>query len=246
MPKRDEQEPTLIRQDDHGDVFEHPAFAMIGAYRTQGGSFNLYGSDFVHNHTVTVRIVASTMRRTLSNDWHHGGRELIEVSLSEAQWATFVTAMNVGHGVPCTLQHLQGEHMPAITRRDIKEVFESEVHEATEKARIALEDLQCTIASTPGISKAKQAELMAKAATAGKALNSTIPWVEKQFRENMEHNVEKAKSEVHGYITSSLMRAGLDALNPPIHSEPPQITETKALPAPERKSTVRIIKKAKS
>ena len=64
------------------------------------GSTNLYDSDFRHNHYMTITIRASELHRDLNRDWHFGRNELIEVALTESQWATFVSAPNMGSGLP--------------------------------------------------------------------------------------------------------------------------------------------------
>lgn len=78
----------------------HPAYAMIGAARvttmTAGGGARLFGSDFRHQAYVTVTIRTASLSRTAQAEYIHGETELIEVALSEAQWATFVSSMNVG------------------------------------------------------------------------------------------------------------------------------------------------------
>lgn len=79
-------EPTITQDDGPrgGHTVRHPAFASIRASRVSGGA-NLYDSDFQHQHYVTVSIMRSELHRTLSNDWHHGREELIEVAMSESQ-----------------------------------------------------------------------------------------------------------------------------------------------------------------
>jgi hypothetical protein len=75
----------------------HPAFGQIGASRVSG-HIQLYDSDFHHNAYMTISIRRSELHRSLNRDWHYGRDELIEVALSEAQWATFVSAPNIGSG----------------------------------------------------------------------------------------------------------------------------------------------------
>ena len=111
------ENPVTVTEDSHGSRdatrTTHPAFAQITASRVSGHSI-LYGSDFDHNHYVTISISRSELCRNLSNDWYHSREELIEVALSEAQWATFVSSMNQGSGVACTLQHFNGKMIPQL------------------------------------------------------------------------------------------------------------------------------------
>lgn len=80
------EEPVTVKggRDDE-ETTTHPAYAMIGASRVQGGSY-LYGSEFHHQHFVTVSIRRAETHRSLSRDWFSGGEELIEVAMSEAHY----------------------------------------------------------------------------------------------------------------------------------------------------------------
>ena len=94
-------------------VTTHPAFAQIAASRVSGHTA-LYDSDFRHNAYMTIKIRTSELHRNLHHDWHFDREEIIEVALSEVQWATFVSAPNMGSGVPCTLQRLNGKQIPQL------------------------------------------------------------------------------------------------------------------------------------
>ena len=93
----------------------HPAYAQISASRVSGHAV-LYGSDFNHQHYVTISITPSELHRGLSYDRPHAllRGEIVEVALSEAQWAHFVSSMNQGSGTQCTVQHLHGKLVPQI------------------------------------------------------------------------------------------------------------------------------------
>jgi hypothetical protein len=192
-------------------VTTHPAFAQIAASRVQGRA-NLYDSDFRHQNYMTITIRGSVLHRGLNRDWHSGEDEMIEVALSESQWATFVSSPNMGTGVPCTLQRLQGKFVPGLPDPASRvDQFASELQadlaetvDLMDKALIELQEL--------GLSKSKQERVATALNAARRQLKSNIPFVAKQFSEHMEDTVERAKQEVHGFMTSTISRAGLTAL----------------------------------
>lgn len=211
----DEQEPEVDEIKDGArrgaKRLRHPAYGQIGAFRSHGGSLALYGSDFRHNSSVTIRISESEVTRDLSRDWPHATREIVEVTLSEAQWATFVSSLNMGEGTQCTLQHVMGERKPRIAYRDAAAEHHAEISEtiregldAIQKAREALEALN--------LPKAKLASVMAPLNRAQMELTSNAAFVVKSHSEAMEQRVEKAKVEVNAYLTGAVMRAGLTAI----------------------------------
>lgn len=217
--KKTVQEPT-IRHDDGpvgGDVYEHPAYGQIGASRVQGANV-LYGSDFMHNQYIRIRISPSQVRRDLSNDWHHAGRPHIEVDLSEAQWATFVSAMNVGEGVPCTLAYLNDKAVPGIPEPiDRTAQFGGEVQKRMESGMEKLKELAKAIEDS-GLSQKRQGELLQRVRAAQMDLGPNVKFVADQFVEHMDETKERAKTEVNAYVVGAVTRAGLQALGAP--SEP--------------------------
>lgn len=190
----------------------HPAFAQVAARRVSGRTA-LYGSDFEHNAYMTITIRRSVLNRDLSRDWHFATDHLIEVALSEAQWATFVSAPNVGEGVPCTLEFLPGQLTPGLPKPAARhDQFGDEMKTAMAQVD---ERIRAVIEQIDGLNlpKKKAEALKRELGVASSHLRGNIDFVAKSFDEHMKATVEKAKVEVHGYMTDALMRAGVNALS---------------------------------
>lgn len=205
----------------NGTAFTHPAFGQIGASRVSGRSI-LYGTDFEHQNFVTIRIRRSELHRGLSHDFHFGRNELIEVSLSEAQWATFVSSMNVGDGVPCTIEHVAGEDMPALPRREQKDVYRAEVRKQLAEAATRVESTIRALEAGElvSLSKAKRDAVLADLRQLKRDLGDRLPFIAKSLEQHMENTVEHAKVEVGAYVQQHVLRAGLEALGIPLQLDP--------------------------
>lgn len=212
---RDIEEPvTTTKRGPGGDdesVTTHPAFAQIAAYRVNGNT-NLYGSEFRHNAYMVIKVSRSELHRNLHRDWHFDRDEIIEVALSEAQWATLVSSPNVGTGVPCTLQRLNRELVPGLPDPQSRvDQFKTELREKLAKSIDHIKDAIAGI-DDANLPKAKAATLKGTFNHVLMELQSNLPFVADSFDEHMENTVESAKQEVHGYMTGLLQRAGLDAI----------------------------------
>lgn len=207
------EEPVETQDEDHNRRWKitHPAFALVRASRVSG-STALFQSDFVHNHYVTLTIIRANMYRDLSNDWVHDRGDLIEINMSEAQWATFVSSLNVGAGTPCTLREYNGEIIPRIPNpKPPEEQFEREVQASTDTAVKELDALKALIKEL-GLPKGKTAQLLDKVFQVRRQFDDSIPFIAGQFSEHMEENVESARTEIHAYAVNLLMKTGLKAL----------------------------------
>lgn len=201
-------------------VTTHPAFGQIGACRTQGQA-TLYGSDFKHQNFVVITISRSELHRGLSNDHHFAREQLIEVALSEAQWASFVSCMNVGDGVPCTIESIDGVGVPSIELTEpVADKFAAEMDQT-------LLDIQAALRKLEANEKLPQWLRKEIGIQAGRLTGST-GFVAAQFSEHIENAIEKARIEVNAYTLATIQRAGLAALGagPPIELiAPPKATE---------------------
>lgn len=215
MATRNVQEPveqTGAGPSNTGTVLTHPAFGMIGADRVSGKT-TLNGTDFVHHNFVAITIRRSELHRDLSRDWHSGREELVQVHISEAQWATFVSSMNAGQGVACTLYRVAGEPMPEIPLRKQETVVQREL---ADSLRTVNEDLDAAIADVDGLlaglSQVKRDKILARMRHAKRQVDDHLPFAARAFAKTMEATTEKAKIEVNAYMQNAIVRAGLAGL----------------------------------
>lgn len=208
-----EQEPVTTKSDSRlgESVTTHPAYAQIGARRVSGHA-NLYDSDFSHQNFITISIYRSEKHRGLNRDWHFGREEIIEVMLSEAQWATFVSSPNVGSGVPCTLNHLAGESIPSLPDApDTRSLFKVEMKEMVAELQNDLSNIAKELDGPLG--KKKVEDIRKSLELLSGRLTGSTGFVADSFDEHIEHTVEKAKIEVNAYVTNLVHRTGLDAIS---------------------------------
>lgn len=210
---RKTEEPVTTKRDDPmgGERINHPCFGQIVGCRRQGSSV-LYDSEFTHNNTIAISIHTSELTRSLSNNWHFADKQLIEIEMSEAQWASFVSSLNVGSGVRCTLRRFNGDLIPGLPEpiTDRKK-FELEFGEDIKDAFDRLKSLETMIEESKLSNKAKD-EIFKKIMSIRASFTSSMPFVAEQFAEHMEKTVEKAKIEINAFATQTIVSAGIEAI----------------------------------
>lgn len=108
MPK-DREDPVT---DDDGDE-RHPAFGVIGVHRIHASPGEvLFQSDLRHPEYIRLTVREAARKRDLKHDWVHPEKMVCEVSMSMAQFASFVASGGT-EGVPCTIEFTgSGAHEP--------------------------------------------------------------------------------------------------------------------------------------
>ncbi len=216
-----EKHPTFR---DEFDV-THPAFGVVQVSRTSGGARSLFMSDVKHDHRICLRIHKAQHRRHLNSYWTHAGDKLIEVEMSELQFAQMISSMNLGSGVPCTLTCArEGEmvRLPAIDPDDLTAVFSSEIKKQTsqalESARKA-HSLLLELMSQKTVKKKELEPLASLLYSLSQLLPSSMQFIQDQFQEAMEHTTEQAKAHAEGHVLRVLQQAGLAKLKEKNHDE---------------------------
>lgn len=208
-------EPTITKGDGlHTETTEsHPAFGVIGITRWQGSGMRMFGSDFVHRVGLTLTIKRAERHRSLSNDWYHGREEIVQISMSEAQWATLVSSVGQGEGVPCTLEYVDRKRqsiIPEPIETRVKQ-FGAEMKRRFDGIRETIGELRDRIlAGRGGKESLKLLDSIEQAAV------SNTTFTAEQFDKHMETTVEKAKAEIHGHA----LRLGIAEGRGPLMFEP--------------------------
>jgi hypothetical protein len=183
----------------------HPAWGMIGASRVQcSPGAVLFDSDIRHMHTVRIVVGTASRRRDLHSDYQHREKEFLELELSEAQWASFVSSMNTGNGVPCTIRRREEERqvpeMPHDSRLKVSiDEVRDEARDALAKVRAAFEEVE----KKPTKANIKTLKHTIENVPANMAFAGT------RLTEHTENVVQKARADIEAMVMSKAQQIGL-------------------------------------
>jgi hypothetical protein len=186
----------------------HPAWGMIGASRVTHSPPGavLFDSDVRHQHYVTVRISGAVRHRELNRDWVRSEKTDIEVAMSEAQWASFVSSMNVGNGVPCTIEFKRGEgRMPEMPYEPRLAESMAEVRGASDKALETIREAFDAYAAHK--TKGKLDALKYTIANA----SPNMAFAAESLSEHAENVVQRARADIEAMVVAKAQQLGLDA-----------------------------------
>lgn len=157
-----------------------------------------------------LKIKRSELKRNLGRDWHHEAAQIVEVWLSEAQWATFVSSLNVGSGVTCTIDWVQHEgDMPELPYRNEAHAVDDDLMAIMLGSAAKIQETIQAISDEAGLSQKKKDAMLERLVRLRRDLDDSLPHLEKSFRRHMENTVEIAKTEVAAHTMNELVRMGL-------------------------------------
>lgn len=206
MTERVVVEPTIDKKDGEES---HPAWVLVGASRVShsppGGV--LFDSDLRHQHYVVVRVRRATRKRDLNRDWKYGRETIVEFSMSEAQWASFVSSMNSGDGVPATLvwdATQDNPEVPAMPFAPRLQVSMDEVHGAAAAAQAKVEEAFAAYAE-----KKNAANLRALEIAIGH-MTPNMDFAAQSLSEHAENVVQRARVDIEAFMMQRAQQLGLD------------------------------------
>jgi hypothetical protein len=191
---------------------------MISASRvTSHPGAVLFDSDIRHQHYVTVNISGARRQRDLNRDWLHTDKTEIEVSMSEAQWASFVSSMNTT-GVPTTITYKKGEGgIPRIPYEPRLQESMDEVHGATDKAMARVREAFFAYKEKKNVANLRSLE----AAIANAPSN--MEFAATSLSEHAENVVQRARADIEAMVWAKAERLGIEASD--LGFGHPQLTE---------------------
>lgn len=203
--KRPIVQPTL---DSYGGEI-HPAWVLVGASRINHSPPGavLFDSDIKHQHYVVVRVKRASRKRSLNHDWLGGRSEIIEFAMSEAQWASFVSSMNSGEGVPATLlfdASVEDKLVPGMP-------YQPRLKESMDEVRGAAAHAQANVeAAFAAYKERKTADNLRALEAAINNMTPNIAFAATSLTEHAENVVQRARADVEAFVATKARQLGLE------------------------------------
>lgn len=197
-------------------VPEHETYGVIrGSRRTTKGT-PLFGTSVSHNQTISITLLTATHKRDLANDFISGKREIIEVELSENQFAQFITSMNQHSGTPCTIRHINGKRTgptPFISKQEVfQQEFEKKMSNLAVDIKKTIQTSTDILTNKATLNKDDRKMLLQNIKTLTDEVANNIPFVREQFREQLDNMITEAKVELEAFAENLIRTKGLEAL----------------------------------
>ena len=191
------------------------SWGMIGACKVSGGGKNFFNSDIETPSFIEITLMTAQKARDLKQDWIMGDKVLFKVKLTPIQWVNFLTCMNEGDGVPCTIEYTKEEgRIPFKPEKPKLDVIYEE-HEAVVNSSLdSLNDLEEAIKGLSSkISKKTYDELLSKVSAAKFVLTDEgLDFARNQAKRELNSMVNQAKANITAYTETKIRDLGMEAL----------------------------------
>jgi len=195
---------------------KHESYGQASFSRISGGSGRLYGTSIQHSETITLSIKKSEIKRDLCRYWYFAHDEIIEVEMSQSQFAELITSMNMGSGVPCTIRRLNGKKIELPPQENVKDrlvkEFQNDIDRNMEMSLELIKKAQEMLQQKKPMTKDQKKEFSGILYSIRQELEDNMNFVLKSFNEQMDNSVKEAKGEVEAFVENKIRGAGLEHL----------------------------------
>lgn len=191
----------------------HPSFVVVSFHRTEcsGSGVPFFGSNIRCNSYITLKISEAKEYRTLSENRYIDEKRILELRLSPNQFAELLTSMNVGVGIPGTLEYRDGVRIEEPPYEAELPKFKQEIVDSEAETRVLLQELKTTVGNFK-LTKADKAVLESVITRLENTVFGHIPFVVKQAYEAIDKTVTEAKGVIDSFYTGLIHRLGVKSL----------------------------------
>lgn len=199
---------------------KHPAFGLASFSRQSiGGVKNhrLFGSSIDSFHTIKFTVSEAEVYHRLGADHFHDHREVIELEMTEAQFAQLLTTMNSGPGVPVTIRYVNGKKTPPlpdipVEAAKIRDKFRDDMEKWTNQLRTTTVEIEALLNKKGALNQVEKARVLELTSKLVSEMQGHTTFLVDQFNESVDGVLVQAKAEIEGFINAAIQRTGLQAL----------------------------------
>lgn len=196
---------------------ETPNSGAIIQFSRIVGQKVLYGSPFYHQGFIRLRIDKA---QTYISDteiiqyYSDNNNNYIEVDLSFSQFAELITSMNIGDGVPCTINRLKGEKFDDPWIEDNRLELDKDIEKETNSTIESIKEM-IDLIENEKLTKTVKTKLIQQCHKIIKTLNDKLPFIAEMYAEHLDKLEQKSKTEIAAYCDLAVRHVGLNTLKFP-------------------------------
>jgi hypothetical protein len=196
----------------------HPSFAQLSFHRYSGGHSNLYGSAIQHQQMISLQIKRSVKHVSPYDEKYYAySSPLIEVHMSQAQFAEAITTLNMGDGVPVTLHSLRGEYFPKCPETNQAQKANNDLrdklNEFADKISAGQKEINEILNKKGAINKGERKKIADIYGMLIQDLRSNLPFLHECMTEAFNKTTTSAKADIEAFYINAVNRLGMEALN---------------------------------
>lgn len=196
---------------------QHESYGLMGLYRqTSSHPHPLFGSSIKHRDTIVMRLNKAKYERGLSHDWYFADGTIVEVEMSQSQFAEIITSLNQGEGFPVTIKYLNGKFMSECPYEDKSEVHLQEFKDTNDKSindiKTLIKEVEDLFTNKKNLTKADKEHCLNTLRKIQNDVGANAEYRLSAFHEQMDKTTNEAKGEIEAFFDRKIATIAQNAL----------------------------------
>lgn len=182
--------------------YKHESQGMVKLSKVKSSHpVNLFGSRVPVESTIRLRVQQGLLHRELNYDKYSArGETIIEVEMSELQFAEMITSVGQGDGVPVTLRNLNGvtlqEPVYESEMETFSKEFSKEMAEISRAIKALTMETKDRLNDSKPLNKTERQDIISTLEGVEQFFRSTAPYMERTFNENMTRTMNEVMMSI--------------------------------------------------
>ena len=200
---------------------EHESYGLISASRiTSSQRHNFFGSRVKHDSFIKLEIKQADVQRDLNHDYIHESGTIIQVEMTQSQFSEFITSLNMGSGIPCTIKYLAKEgggikEMEEPPYKSLLDEFSKEfkqtMRQIVDESTVGLEEIEDILMVKDRMGKKDREKVFKFLKQMLQEFESNVPYMNDQFNRQIDKAVTEAKQTIEAHAVHLALRSGEQA-----------------------------------
>lgn len=197
------------------EIKTHPSYGLVKFARIQGHS-EFFGSDSKPDSYIELTVKRCEERQDLVRSWYYERDLLTKIRLTNNQFAELITSLNMGTGVPCTIEFTKGdgkveqekarEYKVDFYKRATKDMFSDSLKNIKNWAK----EVENVSEKLP---KKDQDAVKRFVGMVVQEFDKNMPFFMECYYEQMEKVAQEIKANLEADVLHKLTTLGLESLN---------------------------------
>ena len=188
---------------------KHPSYGTLLFSRRNGGTRTLFGSSIKHKDTISMYLYEAEIGRKLNNDWIYGNKRIVEVEMSYSQFTEAIASMNMGSGVPVTIQYVRDvgeiEPCPFVDKREqFENEFKDDIKQQNEMANKLIIEAEKLFNEKKSFTKADKENILGILSKLKQEIGVNTEFTYEMFNEQMDKTTMEAKGEIEAFMQNKI------------------------------------------
>ena len=198
---------------------KHPSYGMIAFDRiTSNTPDSLFGSSIKHTNPIRMTIRHAEVDRHINCDWYNARGRIVEIEMSQSQFADAITSFNRGDGVPCTILFTErdGNIPPCnfVNKADqFSEEFSEQLSSVQTELNECIKEVTEIFQKKKTLTKVERERIVNVLQSAKNNVGCNAEYVHRCFNEQMDKTVKEAKGEIESFMQNKIQTFAAKAIS---------------------------------